>query len=40
MTECKLIAIDGAEKIPDLVKQNLYEWCLREHPNEPQKCDR
>ena len=40
MTECKLIAIDGAEKIPDLVKQNLYEWCLREHPNEPEKCNR
>lgn len=39
MTECKLVATDGAEKIPDLVKQNLYDWCLREHPDEPQKCD-
>jgi len=38
MSECKLVTIDGEEKISDLVKQNLHDWCLREHPDEPVKC--
>ena len=39
MSGCKLVKTDGTVDIPDLVRQNLYDWCLREHPDEPQECD-
>ena len=38
MSECKLVETNGAEEIQDLVKQNLHDWCLREHPGEHEKC--
>ena len=39
MTECKLVELNQEQNIPELVKQNLYDWCLREHPDNPNLCN-
>ena len=39
MNECKLVELNQKQNIPYLVKQNLYEWCLREHPNNNIECE-
>ena len=39
MTECKLVELNQEQNIPELVKQNLYDWCLREHSNDSTDCE-